>query len=50
MWKLVPSGIVVSAISLGTPIFLEQVVFTAIDAALEQVARDVSVAGNTFFQ
>ena len=50
LWKLVPSGIVVSAISFGTPMFLAQAVFTGIEAADEQVARAVSVAGNIFFQ
>ena len=49
LWKLVPSGIVVSAISSETPIFLAHSIFTGIDAALEQVASDVNVAGNTFF-
>ena len=50
MWKLVPNGIVVSAISSGTPIFLAQSTFTGIEAALEHVAIDVNVAGHIFFQ
>ena len=50
LWKLVPSGIVVSAISFGTPIFLAQSVLTGIEAAEEHVAIDVTVAGKIFFQ
>ena len=50
LWKLVPSGIVVSAMSSGTPIFLAHSIFTGIEAALEHVANAVSVDGNTFFQ
>lgn len=50
LWKLVPSGIVVSATSSGTPMFLAQAVFTGIDAALLQVARLVNVTGRTFLQ
>ena len=50
LWKLVPSGIVVSAISEGIPIFLAHSMFIGIDAAEEQVEIDVNVAGNIFFQ
>ena len=50
LWKLVPRGIVVSAISSGTPIFLAQLVFTGIEAADEHVAKAVSVAGKIFLQ
>ena len=50
LWKLVPNGIVVSAISAGTPIFLLHCIFIGIDAALEHVASDVYVDGSTFFQ
>ena len=50
LWKLTPIGIVVSAISSGTPIFLAQSVLTGIEAADEQVASDVTVAGIMFFQ
>ena len=50
LWKLVPNGIVVSAISSGTPIFLLHSIFTGIDAALEHVANAVKVDGNAFFQ
>ena len=50
LWKLVPNGIVVSAISSGTPIFLAQSVFTVIDAAEEHVAIDVRVAGKILLQ
>ena len=50
LWKLTPIGIVVSAISSGTPIFLAQSVFTGIDAAEEHVAIDVSVAGKILLQ
>lgn len=50
LWKLVPSGIIVSAISSETPIFLDACVFTGIEAADEQVASDVIVAGIIFFQ
>ena len=50
LWKLVPSGIVVSAMSSWTPIFLAHIVLTGIDAADEQVPNDVNVAGNIFFQ
>ena len=48
LWKLVPKGIIVSAISSDTPIFLAQLIFTGIDAAEEHVEIDVAVAGNTF--
>ena len=50
LWKLVPSGIIVSAISGETPIFLAAVTFAGIDAAEEHVASDVIVAGIIFFQ
>ena len=50
LWKLVPRGIKVSAISSETPIFLEVCRFTGIDAALEHVASAVNVAGKTNFQ
>ncbi len=50
LWKLVPNGIVVSAMSSGTPIFLAPSIFTGIHAALEHVANDVSVAGIIFLQ
>ena len=36
--------------SLGTPIFFAHSVLTGIDAAEEQVASAVTVAGNIFFQ
>ena len=47
LWKLVPSGIVVSAISSGTPIFLADLTFTGIDAALEHVAKAVNKYNKT---
>ena len=50
MWKLVPRGITVSAISSGTPIFLAHSLLTGIEAAEEQVAIEVKLAGITFFQ
>ena len=45
LWKLVPSGIIGSAISSGTPIALAACRFAGIEAALEQVANAVIVAG-----
>ena len=50
LWKLVPKGIIVSAISGETPIFLEASAFTGIEAADEQVPKAVTVAGIIFFQ
>ena len=50
LWKLVPIGIVVSAISSGTPIFFAHSTFIGIEAALEHVAKDVTVGGIIFFQ
>ena len=50
LWKLVPNGIIVSAISFDTPIFLAQSVFTGIDAADEHVLIAVAVAGKIFAQ
>ena len=50
LWKLDPIGIVVSAISSGTPIFLADSIFTGIDAALEHVASAVNVGASAFFQ
>lgn len=50
LWKLVPKGMVVSAISSDTPIFLEHSIFTGIEAADEHVAIEVMVAGIIFFQ
>ena len=50
LWKLVPNGITVSAISSGTPIFLAHILLAGIDAAEEHVARDVTIAGIMFFQ
>ena len=50
LWKLVPSGIIVSAISSDTPIFFALVIFTGIDAADEHVDTDATVGGNIFFQ
>ena len=50
LWKLDPIGIVVSAISSGTPIFFADSIFTGIDAALEHVASDVNVGASAFFQ
>ena len=50
LWKLVPSGIIVSQMSSDTPMSLAAFIFTGIEAALEQVASDVMVAGNMFFQ
>ena len=50
LWKLVPIGIVVSAISSGTPIFFAHSTLTGIHAALEHVASDVKVDGTAFFQ
>ena len=50
LWKLVPSGIIVSAISFDTPIFLAQSILTGIDAADEHVDTDVTVAGKMLAQ
>ena len=50
LWKLVPRGTVVSAISSDTPIALAHLMFTGLDAADEQVEIEVAVAGNIFFQ
>ena len=50
LWKLVPSGITVSAISSGTPISLAHILLVGIEAAEEQVASEVKVAGIIFFQ
>ena len=50
LWKLVPNGIVVSAMSSDTPIALAHFMFTGIDAADEHVEIDVAVAGRMFFQ
>ena len=50
LWKLVPSGIVVSAISSLTPIFLAHSIFTGIQAAEDHVASEVIVAGIILFQ
>ena len=50
MWTLAPNGITVSAISSGTPIFLVASKFTGIEAALEQVANDVTVGDTAFDQ
>ena len=50
LWKLVPNGIIVSAISFETPIFLAQSVLTGIDAADEHVLIAVAVAGKILAQ
>ena len=50
LWKLVPNGIIVSAISSDTPIFFDVSTLTGIHAAEEQVAKDVTVEGIAFFQ
>ena len=50
MWKLVPKGMVVSAISSETPIFFVDSIFIGIHAALEHVPIAVTVAGITCFQ
>ena len=50
LWKLVPRGIMVSAISAETPNFFAVSIFTGIDAALEHVASAVTVDGIIFFQ
>ncbi len=50
LWKLVPKGIKVSHISSETPIFLAAFKFVGIDAALEHVANEVTVAGMIFAQ
>ena len=50
LWKLVPSGITVSATSSLTPISFADLVFTGIDAAEEHVANAVKVGGIIFFQ
>ena len=50
MWKLVPIGIVVSAISDGTPISFVAFIFTGIQAADEQVASAVAVGVIMFCQ
>ena len=50
LWKLVPRGTVVSAISSDTPIAFAHLMFTGIDAADEHVEIEVAVAGRMFFQ
>ena len=50
LWKLVPKGMVVSAISSETPIFFVDSIFIGIHAALEHVPIAVTVAGITCFQ
>ena len=50
LWKLVPIGIVVSAISSDTPISLVAFTLTGIHAADEQVAKAVAVGANICFQ
>ena len=50
LWKLVPNGTVVSAISAGTPIYSDAFVFSGIAAADEHVARATTVGDIIFFQ
>ena len=50
LWKLEPNGIVVSAMSDGTPIFLLACIFEGIHAALEHVPNAVAVGVKAFFQ
>ena len=50
LWKDVPNGMVVSAISSGTPIAFADFIFVGIVAALEHVASAVNIAGIIFFQ
>jgi hypothetical protein len=38
------------AVAADTPIFLADWIFTGIEAALEHVAKDVTVGGIIFFQ
>ena len=50
LWKLHPNGIVVSAISSGTPIFFELWMLAGIQAAEEQVEIEVAVVGITYLK
>lgn len=50
LWKLVPNETVVSAISVGTPIFLVHSIFTGTLAADEHVPKLVNADGIIFFQ
>ena len=50
LWNDVPNGIVVSAMSSETPIFLAHFKLAGIDAAEEHVDIEVAVAGRMFFQ
>ena len=47
---LAPSGMTVSAISIGTPIFCVEARLTGMDAALEHVEIAVTDGGSAFFQ
>ena len=50
LWKFVPRGITVLAISSLAPAFFADSIFTGMEAAEEQVDKAVIVAGNILFQ